>query len=118
MFPVKSLHHCFLLDPQNRTIRHRGRRPHAQRLTCQAPFPEKITATQYSDRCFLPSIGDNGESYLALLDIEHSIAGLPLGEDGLSLFERYNLPAHANGGKERIWVEIAFLLRSYNYAHV
>ena len=85
VFPVKRVHHCLFLNPQNSAIRHRGCRAHAQRLSCKRTFAEETLLTQYADRRFLAILGDNGESYLACLQIENCVGGVPLREDGLLL---------------------------------
>ena len=105
MFPVKRLHHRLFVDAQYRAIRHGGCRPHADSLASKATFPEEITATQYPDGCFPPGFRDHRESYLARLDIEHCIAGVALGKDGLFLFKGQDFPAHSDGGEECVGIE-------------
>src|SRR5579864_148755 len=42
---MKRFHHGFPIDSQNSTIRHRGCRAHAERLTYKRTFATKISAT-------------------------------------------------------------------------
>ena len=66
-------------------------------LRLQPPFGEsvlpgdlrrKTSFTQDPDRCFLASLGYNGEFHLARLEIEHCVCGIPLREDCLLLGKR------------------------------
>jgi hypothetical protein len=43
---MKRKHHCLLFDSHEFAICHRGCRPHAQRLSCKAAFPEEIARIQ------------------------------------------------------------------------
>src|SRR5450759_1833943 len=45
MFPMKRSHHGFLVDSQNRAIRHCGCSQHAKRLAKQANFTEEVSVT-------------------------------------------------------------------------
>jgi hypothetical protein len=66
-----------------------------------------------SEGSFLAVLRDDGESYLALLDIKHRITGCALSVNCLFLCNRYNFPAPADSGKELCRIESAFL-RSCN----
>jgi hypothetical protein len=69
-------------------------------LACKRTFAEETPITQYADRRFLAGLGDNRESYLARLQIKHSVCGIPLREDGVLLRKEHSFPALADGGKE------------------
>jgi hypothetical protein len=56
VFAMKRFHHSSLVDSQNRTIRHSGCRVHAERLARQRTFAEKVSLTEYADRCFLAGL--------------------------------------------------------------
>jgi glucose-6-phosphate 1-dehydrogenase len=45
MFPMKRLHHGFLVDSQNSAIRHCSCSQHAKRLAKQANFTEEVSVT-------------------------------------------------------------------------
>lgn len=77
MFPMKRVHHDFLADPQNRAIGHGCGRTHAESLARKRAFTEKITASQYPDRRFLPGLRDHGEFDLARLNINTAPAASP-----------------------------------------
>src|ERR1019366_9261051 len=47
MFPVKRKHHCLLVNAQKFAVCHGGCGPHAQRLSSQAAFSEKVSLAQY-----------------------------------------------------------------------
>jgi hypothetical protein len=81
-------------------------------LTCKRTFTEETPITQYADRGFLAILGDNGESYLACLQIKHCVRGIALGEDGLLLREEHRLPALSDGSEECLGVELAAVLGS------
>jgi hypothetical protein len=98
VFPVKRLHHGFLLNSQQSAIRHGCRRAHSERLACKRTLTEEIPITQYADRRFLASLGDDGESYLARLQIKHRVCGIPLCEDGVLLRKEHGFPALADAG--------------------
>src|SRR5450759_3454367 len=108
---VKRFHHCRFLDSQNIAIGDRGRRLHAERLTSKATLSQKLALTQYADRCFLASLRDDGEFHLAILDVKHSVARIPLREDCLFLRKKHKVSALADRGKEYVGVEIVLLLK-------
>src|ERR1700731_4736286 len=117
VFPVKRFHHGSLLDSQNSAIRHCGCGTHAEQLAPKRTFAEKVSLTQYSDRCFLACLRDHGESYLARLYIKHRIGGIPLRKDSLFLPEEHAFPALANGCDECMEIEMTLLLSRCNGSH-
>lgn len=54
MFRVERANDLVLVDDQERARRYRGRRPHANRLTGQAPFPERIPWPMMATTASLP----------------------------------------------------------------
>jgi hypothetical protein len=81
----ESLRHRLLLHPQNLTICHCACSRHAEGLTCEASFAEKIAAAlipKYAHGGFLAIFAHGRESYLPGLGMKHGIAGLRLREDG------------------------------------
>jgi len=46
--------------------------------------------------------GDDGESYLACLQVENCFCGIPLGEDGLLFRKEQSFPAFTDG-VENTW---------------
>ena len=100
MLAVKRAHHGLFFDPRELALCHRGCRSHAKRLACQGSFSEEIAVTQDANRRFLAGLGDDGQLYFALLDIENRVRRVALREDGV-LFRNLNrLPALANRRKE------------------
>jgi hypothetical protein len=79
-------------------------------LARKRTFPEETSLTQYADRGFLAILGDNGESYLACLQIKHRVRWISLREDGLLLWEERGLPAFSDGGEECLGVELATIV--------
>jgi hypothetical protein len=57
----------------------------------QANLHRKVSVTQYADRCFVASLRDHGEFYLARLDIKHRISEIALDEDYLFLRKSISL---------------------------
>src|SRR3981081_971248 len=100
MFAVKRKHHCLLIDSHEFAICHRGCRPHAYRLPCKAAFSEEVPGIQYAYRGFLAFRRDDGESNLALLDIEHRITRVPLCVNCVFLWNRHISPALPDGGEK------------------
>jgi hypothetical protein len=78
-----------------------------ERLACKRNFAAKVSLTQYADCCFLASVRDHGEFYLARLYIKHRIREIPLGEDRVFLREKHKFPALADGCEECLGIEIA-----------
>src|ERR1700729_2971984 len=107
---MKCEHHRFFLNQQKFAIRHCGRGPHAERLSSQAAFSEKLSPTQYSESCFLTSLGYDRKSYLAILYIEDGVRRIPLREDRLPLAKGHLRPASPDGGEEFLRIEGAYLL--------
>src|ERR1035437_4574274 len=107
---MKRFHHGFLFDAQNSAIRHRGCRVHAERLARERTFAEESSLTHDADRCFLASLRNHGEFYLAGLKIKHRIRRIPLRKDSLFPLEKQKFPALANRCEECMGIEIAFLL--------
>src|ERR1019366_3292517 len=71
----------------------------------------------YADRCFLASLRDHGEFYLARLDIKDRIGSIPLRKDSLFPLEKQRSPALANGCEECMRIEIAPRLGRYIWNH-
>src|ERR1700722_8560701 len=108
-------HHCFFLNPQKFAIGHGGCGSHAERLSSQAAFSEKLSPTQYSEGRFLTSLGYHGKSNLAILYVEDRVRRITLREDGLPLKEGHLLPAGADGGEEFLRVEVTHSLRGFSW---
>src|ERR1700730_8312501 len=117
MFPVESLHHRLLLNPQKGAVRHCCCRSHAEWLTCEATFTEKVAVTQYAYGCFLANVGYDSESNLAFLDIKHCVGCIPLREDCLFLKKEHDFPALADSGKEFLGIEGGLFLRRRCWCH-
>jgi hypothetical protein len=113
MFPAKRVHHGPLLNSQYSAIGHCGCSAHAERLACKRTFAEETRITQYTDCCFLASLGDNMESNLPRLQIKNCVCGIPLRKDGLLLRKENSFPALADGSKERLGVKLAAVLGRY-----
>src|SRR5579872_825244 len=113
VFSMESLHHRFLLNAQKLAIGYCRCSSHAERLTCEATFAKKVPLAQDANGCFLSIVGHDRYLHLAALDIKQCVSRIPLREDGLLLCERHNLPSLADGGKERVRVELAFFLDAH-----
>src|ERR1022692_2326538 len=74
------------------------------------PSPQKSPGFSMGYRSFLAFFRDDGESHLALLDVEDCVSRVPLREDCLFPGNQHNFPTPTDGGKEPLRVEIAFLL--------
>src|SRR5438552_16621078 len=107
MFPMKRGHHRLLLDPQKLAVRHCSRGSHTESLACQRAFPKKIPLTQYSDRGFLASFGNDGELDFTFLNIEDSIRLIPLSEDRLIFRVSQNITDFAVHSEEGSGVDSA-----------
>jgi hypothetical protein len=70
----------------------------------------KTSSLQYAESCFLASLGCDGGSNLAFLDVEDCISRFPLGEDRLFPGKNRDFAALADSGKESRCVEIAIFL--------
>jgi hypothetical protein len=55
-------------------------------VAIQTSFAKKVTRSQDCDDCFLPLLRNDGEFYLALLDVKNRICNLFLREDNLILW--------------------------------
>src|SRR5579863_8490085 len=96
MFPMKRIHHSFLVDSKHSTICHCRCRTHTERLASERTFAEKAPIAQYADRCFLASFGDNCEFYLARLQIKHCVRSITLRKNGLLLRKEHGFPTLAD----------------------
>src|SRR5271166_1506023 len=76
VFPMKNIHHGFLVDSHHSTICHCRCRTHTERLASQRTFAEKTPLAQYADRRFLAGLRDHSEFYLACLQIEHCVCSI------------------------------------------
>src|SRR5271157_849642 len=112
VFPMKRIHHGFLVDSQHSTICHCRCRTHTKRLASQRTFAEKAPIAQYADRRFFANFGDNSEFYLARLQIKHCVRSIPLRKDGLLFRKEHGFPALADGSEKRMWIELAAVLRT------
>jgi len=79
------------------------------RLDGSRSYFEDVLA-QYAESCFLASLGCDGGSNLAFLDVEDCISRFPLGEDRLFPGKNRDFAALADSGKESRCVEIAIFL--------
>ena len=81
MLFVKHACHRGLFYPDQRTIRHRGRRRHAQGLTCETTLAKEITSVQNSHDRFFALFGRNRQLHLSVPKEEHGIGRISLPED-------------------------------------
>src|SRR4029077_4164909 len=116
-FAMKRFHHGFLFDSQNGALRHCGGRAHTERLARKRAFTEKVSLTQYANGCFLASLRDHGESYLAGLDVKYRVSSLPLREDGFFPREEHKFPALADAGKKCAGIKILLVFGAFNWSH-
>src|SRR5471030_2593853 len=100
MFALKRKDHCRFVDSHEFAICHRDCRPHAYSLAPKATLPAEIARVQYAYGSFLAVLRDDGEPYLALLDIKHRIRRLTLSVNCLFLWNQNNFPAFTDDGKE------------------
>src|SRR6266542_17010 len=107
---MKRFHHGLFFNSQDRAVRHCGCRAHTESLAGKRTFAEKTPITQYPDRCFLASFGDNREFYFSRLQIENRICRISLRENGPLLRKEHSFPTLTNCGKECLGVEFAAFL--------
>src|ERR1700691_3640143 len=107
MFPVQRIRHRLFVDPQNFTIRDRGRGSHAQSLTSQRAFPKETSVRQQANGCLPAGRRDDGQLHFAVLDIEDRVRHISLCEDSLFPGESEALTALANSCKEVCGIELA-----------
>src|SRR5580658_3742624 len=86
-------------------------------LSRQPAFSEKISLTQYAQRCFLANLRHDGEPNLAILDIKYRVGRVPLRKDRFLLGKRHNFPALADRGKKFLRVELAIDLGRHGGCH-
>src|ERR1700683_4616273 len=105
MLAMKCAGHCLVVYTHQFTICNGDRRTHAQRLCCKATFSEEVGGIQYCNRRLLASSGDNGEFYLALLDIKERVTFCALRVNSLLLSHAQNCSTVPNIGEELVHVE-------------
>src|ERR1700676_4049363 len=81
MLLAEHARHYRPLDSDQSAIGHRGSGCDAQRLPCQAAFPEKVTGAKHSDNSFLTLFGCDSQLYFAFPEVKDGIRRLPLPED-------------------------------------
>jgi len=87
------LHHRLPLDVQQDTLSRRDRRRHAQQLTSETTFPKEIAFAQNANGRFFASFRYHAEPYLASLDKEQSVGGVPLGKNHILFLKSEHFPA-------------------------
>src|SRR5581483_9712479 len=117
VFSVERNYHCLLVNLQNFAVRHCGRRPHAQRLSSQATFAEKLPLAQYAQGCFLANLRYDTEANLTCLDVEDRISRISLRKDYFFLGKSHYFPTHADSGKEFLRVEVGPFLGGHDWCH-
>src|SRR5579862_5448160 len=108
---MERKHHELLVDAENPAGGHCRCGRHTEGLSSQGTLSEKVSDIQYANRRFLASLGHDGESNLAVLNVEDRVSCLALSEDRLCLAKGEYFPPFADGRKEFPWVESALLGR-------
>src|ERR1017187_2167443 len=90
MLRVEHTRHFFVSNDKDRSRRDGGRRSHAYRLACHAPFSEKVTGAKNRHNGFLATLINYGELDAPFLDVHDAIRSLALREDGLFVLEVCN----------------------------
>jgi hypothetical protein len=84
-------------------------------LARKRTFTEETPITQYAYHGFLALLRDNAESYVACLQVENCVCGIPLGEDGLLFRKEQSFPALADGVEEHLGIELAAILAGWGW---
>ncbi len=92
-------------QPHDDGVCHRHGRCHPVPLSGQTSFSEEIIRTKNCNDGFLTNLRNDGDLYLATLDVEDCIRRMSLGEDDLRFRVRMDAPAIANLGEKRFRIE-------------
>ena len=114
---MKRLHHGFLLNSQDGTVRHCGCSAHAESLACKRAFAEETSLAQYTDGGFLASLRHYREFHFSYLEIKHRVCRTPLREDGLLLGKEHTFSALTDGGEECLGIKLAAFFGNCTRTH-
>jgi hypothetical protein len=78
-------------------------------LTRHTTLSKKVARTEKRHHRFFAALVDDCEFHAALLDVHHSVSGLSLGENRLSLSKRLNLPRYSDRLEINLRVKVVFL---------
>src|ERR1700730_11001687 len=91
---------CFV-QPHDLALHHRRNSRYAQRLPRQASFAEESALSKDRNDRFFPLLGNDGNFYLALLDVENCVSRFALRENCLTILVCQYGPAHVYCGEEQ-----------------
>jgi hypothetical protein len=83
MLLVKHFEHFILFNDKHGAGRNRGSGAHAKALTCQVAFSKEVARSQHPHDCHSADFIDNGELYIAILNVHHTRSGITLRVDFL-----------------------------------
>jgi len=81
MFGMQHAHHLFFFYDQDSCGNNRCGHPHADFLTCQAPFPIKSAGPSIATTASLPTSLTTDSFYSAFLNVHHTLGGIALRVD-------------------------------------
>ncbi len=82
VFLVERANHLGFLNDKHGGRCNRGRRRHANGLACEAPFPQKIAASENRYNGFFAGLIDYSKPHTAFLNVHDILGGIALREDG------------------------------------
>ena len=107
MLFVEDANHFLFIDDQRGGRRNGGRGSHAEGLTSETGFAEKIAGAKDGYDCFFADLIDDRKLHPAFLDIHYVLSGITLGEDRLFASEFGDFSAQTGGVQECLHIEDA-----------
>jgi hypothetical protein len=102
---MEHAHHGLLGDPDDVRGLERTGGGHTEGLACEATLTKEAASFQDTDGRFLPSGGDDRELHPAVLNEEHGVPRVPLGEDDLFASKGTRGLSRFDPREERLGVE-------------
>src|ERR1700722_437306 len=96
--------HCALFDANEFAIDHCHYRCHSYDLTGQTTLATEVSDVEHSNHGLLPLLGEHGDFYFSIQQIEHGVRGasLPKQQSVPWIFQSCDAGAHFRKKKPRI----------------